>query len=132
MTLNEALTKIGDDIISDARSTLKRQGHLATGKLYNSMKAVVNKSELTFELESYARYVDQGRRAGKFAPVKAIKDWCKVKGIDQSLAYVINRSIYENGIKPSLFFTNAFEAYAENIDEVLDKYCGTLLDELDM
>jgi hypothetical protein len=130
MTLNEALTKIGNDIISDARSTLKRQGHLATGKLYNSMKAVVNKSELTFELESYARYVDQGRRPGKFAPVKAIKDWCKTKGIDQSLAYVINRSIYENGIKPSLFFSNAFEAHSENLDEVLDKYIETLLEDI--
>ena len=130
MTLNEALTKIGNDIIKDARSTLKKQGHRATGKLMDSMKAVVNKSELTFELESYARYVDQGRRPGKYAPVKAIKDWCKVKGIDQSLAYVINRSIYENGIKPSLFFTNAFEAYEENLDEVLDKYVDTLLEDL--
>lgn len=130
MTLTQALEKIGDNIIKDAKSTLKKQGHLASGKLYNSLKAVVNKSELTFELESYARYVDQGRLPGKYAPVKAIKDWCKVKGIDQSLAYVINRSIYENGIKPSLFFTNAFEAYAENLDEVLDKYTDTLLEDL--
>lgn len=130
MTLNEALTKIGNDIISDARSTLNKQGHRATSKLYNSLKAVINKSELSFEMESYARYVDQGRRPGKFAPVKAIKEWCKVKGIDQSLAYVINRSIYENGIKPSLFFTNAFESYAENLDDVLDKYIDTLLEDL--
>lgn len=130
MTLNEALTKIGNDIIADARSTLNKQGHRATGKLYNSLKAVINKSELSFEMESYARYVDQGRRAGKYAPVKAIKDWCKIKGIDQSLAYVINRSIFENGIKPSLFFTNAFDAYEENLDEVLDKYCETLLENI--
>lgn len=130
MTLNEALTKIGNDIIADARSTLNKQGHRATGKLYNSLKAVINKSELSFEMESYARYVDQGRRAGKYAPVKAIKDWCKIKGIDQSLAYVINRSIFENGIKPSLFFTNAFDAYEENLDEVLDKYIDTLLEDL--
>ncbi len=130
MTLNEALTKIGNDIIADARSTLNKQGHRATGKLYNSLKAVINKSELSFEMESYARYVDQGRRAGKYAPVKAIKDWCKIKGIDQSLAYVINRSIFEKGIKPSLFFTNAFDAYEENLDEVLDKYCETLLENI--
>ena len=130
MTLKDALQKIGDDIIKDARLTLKKQGHRATGKLMDSMKAVVNKSELTFELESYARYVDQGRRPGKYAPVKAIKDWCKVKGIDQSLAFVINRSIYENGIKPSLFFTNAFESYEENLDDVLDKYCETLLEDI--
>lgn len=130
MNLQEALTKIGNDIIKDARATLKKQGHRATGKLMDTMKAVVNKSELTFELESYARYVDKGRRPGKYAPVKAIKDWCKVKGIDQSLAYVINRSIYENGIKPSLFFTNAFDAYAENLDEVLDKYIDALLEDL--
>lgn len=130
MNLQDALQKIGNDIIGDAKATLKRQGHVASGRLMNSMKAVVNKSELTFELESYARYVDQGRRAGKFAPVKAIKDWCKVKGIDQSLAYVINRSIYENGIKPSLFFTDAFESYTENIDEVLDQYIDTLLEDL--
>lgn len=130
MTLENALQKIGSDIIADARSTLKQQGHRATGRLMDTMKAVVNKSELSFELEAYAKYVDQGRRPGKYAPVKAIKDWCRVKGIDQSLAYVINRSIYENGIKPSLFFTNAFESYSENLDEVLDKYTDTLLEDL--
>lgn len=149
MTLNEALTKIGNDIISDARSTLKKRGHIASGKLYNSMKAVVKGKTVTFDIPKYGEYIDGGvRPAGKegsertkMPPIDDIKAWCKRKGItDKGAAYAIQRSIFKNGspykngirLPPSLFFTNAFEAYAENIDEVLDKYCGTLLDELDL
>ena len=41
----------------------------------------------------------------------------------QSMAYIIARSIYNKGIKPSLFFTKPFEKAFQNIDkEILDAY----------
>ena len=130
MNLNEALKRIGKNIISDARSILKKQGHIATSSLYNTMAAKVEGEQLTFKLEPYGRYVDQGRKKGKYAPPQAIKDWCKIKGIDQSLAFVINRKIFEKGIKPSLFFTTAYEENIKNIDKYLDMYMDDMIDEL--
>jgi hypothetical protein len=147
MTRKEALQKIGDDIISNARATLKKKGHIASGKLYNGMKAAVNGKTITFDIPKYGEYIDGGvRPAGKegsertkMPPINDIKAWCKRKGItDEGAAYAIQRSIFKNGspskngerLPPSLFFTNAFEAYAENLDEVLDKYCGTLLEDI--
>ena len=130
MTYKQALAKIGENIIADARTTLKKQGHIATGTLYNSMKSKISDEQITFELTPYARYVDVGRKKGKWAPPQAIKDWCKVKGIDQKYAYVINKKIFEEGIEASLFFTNAFEKNTKNMDDQIDAYVNGLLDEL--
>jgi hypothetical protein len=39
------------------------------------------------------------------------------------LAFLIARSVYRNGIKPSLFFTKPFEAAYKNLpQELIDKY----------
>ena len=130
MTYKQALAKIGENIIADARTTLKKQGHIATGNLYDSMESKISNEQITFELTPYARFVDVGRKKGKYAPPQAIKDWCKVKGIDQKYAYVINRKIYEEGIEPSLFFTNAFEKNTKNMDDTIDAYVDGLFDEL--
>ena len=130
MTYKQALAKIGENIVADAKTTLKKQGHIATGTLYNSIKSKISNEQITFELTPSARYVDLGRKKGKWAPPQAIRDWCKVKGIDQKYAYVINKKIYEEGIKPSLFFTNAFEKNTKNMDELIDAYMDGLLDDL--
>ena len=141
MTYKQALAKIGENIIADARTTLKNQvttyksgrtaiGHIATGKLYNSMKSKITDEQITFELTPYARYVDVGRKKGTYAPIKSIKDWCKVKGIDENFAYAINRKIFNEGIEASLFFTNAFEKNTKNMDDQIDAYVNGLLDEL--
>lgn len=130
MTLDDALLRIGENIITDAKTALKKQGHIATGSLYNSMKAKVEASQLSFELTSYAKYVDEGRKPGKYAPVQSIKDWCKVKGINTNLSYVINRKIKEKGIKPSLFFTIAYEKNLETMDDMIDAYMDDLFDDM--
>ena len=76
-----------------------------------------------FEMNDYGRYVDEGvrgaldkRRApnspysfkkGKYKSVNvdAIREWCRKKGIEPRAAFPIAKSIYEKGIKRSLFFT---------------------------
>lgn len=129
MTLTDALGEIGKNIITDAKKTLKKQGHIATGNLYNTMNYVVNKNELSFDLSLYAKYVDQGRRPGKGIPVDSLKKWLKIKGLDENLSFIINKKIREKGIKPSNFFTNAFDSHVENIDDVLDKYVDEYVED---
>jgi hypothetical protein len=130
MTLDDALQKIGDKIVTDAKANLEKHNKIATGKLRDTIKAVVNNSELSFKMTNYAYYVDKGRKKGKFAPPQAIRDWCKVKGIDQRLAYVINRSIMENGIKPTFFFSEPFNKNMQNIDDMIDNYMDDLFDAI--
>lgn len=135
MTISEALLKVGNNVISEARANLmkknsKQYNHIATKELYNSMKAVVVDDELSFELTDYAKYVDQGRKKGKYAPVDAIKKWCKVKGIKQSLAYVINRKIFLKGIDPTNFFTDPYDKNMANLDDQLDIYVQDMIDEI--
>ncbi len=66
-------------------------------------------------------------------PPKAFDKWLVKKGIAprdngkftsrKSLAFLIARSVYRNGIKPSLFFTKPFEAAYKNLpQELIDKY----------
>jgi hypothetical protein len=64
-----------------------------------------------------------GKKSGpKGGLTKGIEKWVKQKGIQfrdkksgrfisyQSTAFIITRSIYQTGLRPSLFFTKPFEA----------------------
>jgi len=68
---------------------------------------------------------------------KSIDKWMKQKGISSSeyshkdLNFLIRRSIYQHGIKPTLFLTKPFELYISQIDQQfeamqqdLEKYIG--------
>jgi hypothetical protein len=73
---------------------------------------------------------------GKRPPIKPIQDWVKKrnirfrddkgrfkKGSTKSLAFLISRSIYAQGIKPSRFFSRAFEVNFKNLpQEVVEAY----------
>lgn len=99
-----------------------------------------NSFEMNFEMEGYGAYVDAGvdgkkkkygkRKAGlptfsfksKMPPPKALDKWVVRKGLKgirdqrgrfvkrQSLTFLIARSIFQKGLEPTYFFTDAFEA----------------------
>lgn len=80
----------------------------------------------------YWKYVNDGRKPGKYAPLDSIKDWIKEKGLkgrnkktgrfitNESFAWGINTNIKKFGIAPTYFYDRAvenFEKYFE--DEVV-------------
>lgn len=84
--------------------------------------------QLSFEMEHYGKFVDQGVqgedssksvekrspykfRNNKFrVPVKIIREWLRRKGQKKKgLEYAVARSIYQKGIRRSLFFTKPFK-----------------------
>lgn len=80
-------------------------------------------------------------RGKKGGLTKGIDKWVRLKGIQfrdkksgrfmsyDSTAFLIRRSIYNKGIKPSLFFTKPFEnAFKRLPDEVVEKF-GLEVDE---
>jgi hypothetical protein len=64
----------------------------------------------------------------KMPPTRALDGWTVRKGIAprdekgrflsrKTLTFLIARSIYRNGIKPSLFFTTPFKKYVKDLPE---------------
>ena len=131
------LKKFRDYVIKESRSNLTRLKKNSSKKLYNSLKGeyklMANSFSLYFSMEDYGHFQDKGvngkkKQYGapysyttKMPPPSKLDKWIVRKGIAprnkqgqlisrKSLQFLIARSIYFNGIKPSLFFTKPFEA----------------------
>lgn len=118
-----------------------------------------NSFSLEFYMADYGAFVDEGVHGSKssylesknsrFAfsgrfktiPTKALDKWTVSKGIAprdeqgrfisrQSLKYIIAKSIYEKGIKASLFFTKPFERAFENLPTELVEAFALDIDDL--
>jgi hypothetical protein len=129
------LNKFRDYVVSQAKANLTRGGKNVSKGLYNSIKGNVkanpNSFEMDFSMEEYGFYQDKGvsgikkkyntdyKYTNKMPPAKAFDKWVVRKGLAprekgkfknrKSLSFAIARSVYINGIKPSLFFTKPFE-----------------------
>lgn len=86
----------------------------ATGQLINSISTTIKVGSDTFEvvmsIVDYFKYVENGRKPGKFPPVDKILSWNKVKPViprpmhgklptQQQLAFLIGRKIATEGIE---------------------------------
>jgi hypothetical protein len=146
------LKRFRDYVIQQSRSNLSKGNKNSSKALYNSIDGeVVTEKKFTivgFTMLDYGHYQDKGVSGklkkyntpysykDKMPPAKAFDKWIVKKGIAprnakgefqsrQSLQYAIARSIFLNGIKPSLFFTKPFEAgYKKYIDTDLIKAFG--------
>jgi hypothetical protein len=147
--VQKALERFRDHVVSISKRNLTNKQKNSSKKLYNSIqgkvKANPNSFELEFSMEDYGVFQDAGVSGtkkkyntpysykSKMPPVKAFDKWLVRKGIAprdkgkfasrKSLAFLIARSVYRNGIKPSLFFTKPFEAAYKNLpQELIEKY----------
>ena len=146
----EVLDRFIKHIVSQAKKNLTTSGKNASKKLYNSIqgeaKAFPNSIGIYFDMEEYGFFQDKGVSGikkkyntpfsykTKMPPPSAFDKWTIRRGIAprntkgqfqtrKGLNFAIARSIFEKGIKPSLFFTKPFEAAYKNLpDELIDKY----------
>ena len=145
-----ALQKFQQYVVRESRSNLKKMKKNSSGKLYNSIKGNVkvnkNSFELDFDMLPYGQFQDKGVSGvkkkydtpftyrDKMPPSRVFDKWMIKRGIAprnkegqfqtrKGLAYAIARSIYFNGIKPSLFFTKPFEkAYKKLAPELVESF----------
>jgi hypothetical protein len=147
--LQKELNKFRDYVVSQAKSNLTRQRKNSSKSLYNSIKgnvkAMPNSFSMNFEMNEYGFYQDKGvsgvkkkyntdfKYTNKMPPAKAFDKWIVRKGLAprdkgkfqsrKSLSYLIARSVYINGIKPSLFFTKPFEkAYKRLPNDLVEAF----------
>lgn len=122
--LQKALDSFINDFIQTYKDLLIRDNKKASGRLISSLKPVSityngNKYSASISIASYWKYVEYGRRPGKFPPPNAILDWIKVKPVlprpmngakpptEAQLAFLIGRKIARDGIKPGNQFEEA-------------------------
>ena len=99
------LKMFGQDYIKILTVLLKKHRKNASGALINSInyrvKEDIDSALIEIEANDYLINVDQGRKPGKYPPVREIAKWCKLKGIPQGAAFPIARSIFKFGIQPT-------------------------------
>jgi hypothetical protein len=138
------LDGIGDLVKQYVYGTLHpRAGNnqAAPGSFAASIAVQVTADTLAVALPDYADSIDQGRKpGGRKVPIGALLQWLKKRGIrpgrNQTLndvAFAVQNSIYEHGIKARPFLTGT-EEYLDQlvealIEEVLLPELAGLLDE---
>ena len=146
--VKDELNRFAKYVISQSRANLTRGKKNSSKDLYNSLDSEVkvskNSFELSFLMEDYGVFQDKGvsgvkkkystpySYTTKMPPPSKMDKWIVKKGIAprdkngkfisrKSLQFMIARSIFNNGIKPSLFFTKPFEKAFKGLNKDLVK-----------
>ena len=146
----QALNAFKKFVIQQSRSRLTKSRKNVNKKLYNSIDGEVkvnpNSFSLSFFMEDYGVYQDKGvsgtkkkyntpfSYTTKMPPRQTLEDWVSKRRFQfrdkqgkfmsyKTMSFLIQKSIFEKGIKPSLFFTKPFEQGFKKLpDELLEAY----------
>lgn len=159
--VQEELNAFAKEVIRQSRSNLTRQGKRASSSLYKSLDYDLRSHEWSFSLdmkmEEYGEFVDKGVSGknkkyntpfsfrSKMPPREPIREWLRIKGIRfrdnkgrfkkggiTTLSYLIQRSVFRKGLRPSLFFARSFEnAFKQLPQEIADAYALDVADLMD-
>jgi len=144
----DILNNFAKYVIQQSRTNLTKGKKNSSKALYNSLgyniKETSNGVNIEFLMDEYGAYQDKGVSGkkkkyntpfsykDKMPPSSALDKWTVRRGIaprDKSgkfiprktINYLIARSIFNKGIKPSLFFTKPFEKGFKNLPPELIK-----------
>jgi hypothetical protein len=144
----DILNKFAKYVIQQSRTNLSKSKKNSSKSLYNSLdfkyKTVNGGIGIQFLMDEYGIYQDKGVSGkkkkyntpfsykDKMPPSSALDKWSVRKGIAprdksgkfiprKSINFLIARSIYNKGIKPSLFFTKPFEKAYKDLPKDLVK-----------
>ena len=141
--LIDALNDFRGEYVRELTNSLTEKNLISSGQLGESIKLNVQPKVKLFgqiyrmqiRMAEYGENVDKGRAPGKGLPVGVLEQWLsypntlqKVTGQDKqlkdyerkSLAFVINRSIKQKGIKPKNWIQPAFDKVTPKIAGVVE------------
>ena len=150
--VKEELNKFGKYVVQQARTRLTKSKKNVSKKLYNSLSYTINETDtstsIIFEMEDYGKFQDEGvsgtkkkyktpySYTSKMPPAKAFSQWVVRKGLKgvrdekgrfikrKSMQYLIARSVFKYGIKPSMFFTKPFDRAFDKLPPELQEKFG--------
>ena len=121
--VRKILAEIGDKLVTQLRTELKNQGHIATGELHDSIdyeiKTLGRNTTLTINAEgvSYAALVNDGSPP-HFPNIQNILDWMDVKGITpdddktkKQLSFAIAKRMQIEGIPTKGAYEHSHNTY---------------------
>ena len=125
----------------ELKKELYAQGHIATAKLYESIKVEVSRGVNNMAISGtfihYGSHVNRGRRAGlRGVPIDALIEWIRIKKMDlrgkseKSVAFAIQKSIKKKGIptngsdRKKRFMSRVLEDEAPRIRRDILLACG--------
>lgn len=144
----EALERFRGIVINQSRAMLTRKDKNASKKLFDSIDGKVrvmpNSIKIEFFMEEYGIFQDKGvsgteqkydtpfAYTTKMPPPKAFDKWTVRRGIAprdaqgrflsrKTINFLIARSVFRKGIKPSLFFTQPFQNAYKTLPEEITK-----------
>ena len=131
------LNKFGKLLVVEYRNNLTEKNVNASYALYNSVSYVVESNvtnfEVTLNLEEHWKYIEKGRKAGKFPPINKIEKWVEIKPViprpmangklptTKQLAFLISRKIALEGIKPRPLLQQSIDEVFDEIKERLEE-----------
>jgi tRNA uridine 5-carbamoylmethylation protein Kti12 len=133
INLSQTLQQFANELVQE----LKQNAPKNTGALSNSIKTIVTDDSLTIEMAGYADFVNKGINGkennrgsiysfrNKKPPISSISSYAKSIGANP---YALQKSIYKNGIKPSLFIDNTITD--KKIDELADKLINNIIQNI--
>lgn len=148
---NPILQQIAQYLNDTLQMELLNQGHTASEALFDSIKTVVERTltgiTITTEALYYAKFVNAGRKPGtKGVPLDVLVEWIRRKRLnmegkrERSVAFAMQRSIRDKGIKPSRFIDKSIEKFDKSkrlennierfMDEYVDEQMQTIFNEL--
>ena len=139
---NKALENYKKIIVSELKRKLNKPGSDLEKSIVG--RKINNKDGFTISMNDYGAFVDSGRKAGAKAPaIGTIEEWISKKGIQpkkvengktptlKQLAFLIRRSIVNNGIRAVNFFDVINEVEPKMTREIEQAYLKDLNAELD-
>lgn len=135
--VRKVLNEFGKLLVDTYRDKLTNEKVNASKTLFNSISYIVEGNGTTFvvklKLEDYYKYVENGRKAGKFPPINKIEKWVEIKPViprpmangklptTKQLAFLISRKIALEGIKPRPLLQQSIDEVFDEIKERLEE-----------
>jgi hypothetical protein len=124
--------RIGDDniqIVMEEYGIFKDKGVTGANKSdFKGKKKPIHESTADFKFSGSKSAIGGSESIDKFMKKRRISSNLIS---DESLNYLIRRSIYQHGIKPSLFLTKPYEKYREDIIEEFKRLHKVIKKDID-
>ncbi|WP_289110206.1 hypothetical protein [uncultured Alistipes sp.] len=121
---------------------LLNQGHTASEALFNSIQSVIEHTltGITISAQAlyYAKFVNAGRKPGtKGVPINVLVEWIRRRRLnmegkrERSVAFAMQRSIRDKGIKPSRFIDKSIDKFykSKRLENKIERFMEEYAEE---